>query len=122
MRASFATAPGTRTCSRSDPPVARYHVYRNPRASRASVPFLLDVQTDFLKLETRLVIPLVKAEKFGARLARLHPTFTVLGQDVVLSTSDMAGLPTAELRQSVGDLSAQATVILTAIDFLLSGY
>lgn len=87
-----------------------------------SIPFLLDVQTDFLKLETRLVVPLVKVEKFGARLDRLHPAFTVLGQGVVLSTSDMASLPTAELRQSVADLSASAPDILNAIDFLLSGY
>ena len=68
------------------------------------------------------MIPLVKNDRFGAKIDRLHPMFAVLGQTVVLSTAGMSGFPADELRQTVADLSPETATILHTIDFLLSGF
>lgn len=102
--------------------MAQFSVYRNPRASRIEVPYLLDVQSDLLDLGTRLVIPLVAAEKFRGRLSRLHPAVVVEGHTVIASTADMASVSEQDLREPVTRLTPSRHEILDAIDFLLTGY
>jgi toxin CcdB len=102
--------------------MAQFSVYRNPRPSRADVPYLLDVQSDLLDLGTRLVIPLVATEKFRGRLSRLHPSFVVEGQSVIASTADMASVSEHDLREVVTRLTPSRHEILDAIDFLFTGY
>lgn len=65
------------------------------------------MQTDSLDLEIRRVIPLVKAERFDAKIESLHSRFAVLDLKVVMSTAG---------------LSALASLTLHAIDFLLTGF
>ncbi|MDT0634809.1 CcdB family protein [Spectribacter hydrogenooxidans] len=101
--------------------MAQYQAYRNPRPSAEQVPFLLDLQSDIVTIDSRLVAPLVDAEVFGPRLTRLHPAFIVADRRVILASPDLAGLPARELCDWVADLSAERDTIFGAIDFLLTG-
>lgn len=102
--------------------MTQFHVYRNARPSRSVIPFLLDVQSDVLILNTRVVTPLVLAARFEGRMTRLHPSFTLEGVDVVMSTADLAAVPQRDLQDMVADLTYARHDILAAINFLLTGY
>lgn len=102
--------------------MAQFQVYRNPRASRSEIPFLLDVQSDHVEIGTRLVAPLVRQPLFGARLSHINPEFEIAGEPVVMSAGDLAAVSVRELREHVADLSHARGAILGAIDFLITGY
>jgi toxin CcdB len=101
--------------------MAQFDVYPNPRRSGDKLPFLLDLQTDVIALSTRVVAPLVDEKYFGAKLTRLHPVFQLQGRSLVLSTADLAGFPTRELRAPVANLAEHRAEILAAVDLLLTG-
>ena len=66
-------------------------VYKNPGDSQSYAPYLLDVQADMLNsLETRVMVPLVRIAEFGRRAGRLHPMFTVCGEEFVMATHLLA--------------------------------
>ncbi len=100
----------------------QFHAYRNPRQSRDRVPYLLDVQSDLLDLETRVIVPLVDDTFFAGRITRLHPAFRIEARTVIASTADMVSVSRRDLREQVADLSAARDELLAAIDFLLTGY
>lgn len=63
--------------------MAQFDVYRNPNpATRARIPYLVDVQSELLdSLATRVVVPLCKPVVLKGRLAeRLNPVFQVEGR------------------------------------------
>jgi toxin CcdB len=76
-------------------------VYKNPDESQSYAPYLLDVQADMLNsLETRIMVPLVRISEFGRRAGRLHPMFTIRGEEVVMpGTSLGTGSWIAHTRQ-----------------------
>lgn len=104
--------------------MAQFAVYRNksPR-SKASIPYLLDVQSDLLsELGTRVVIPLFEKKSLGIRpLTRLTPEFEIDGKTCVLMTPQLAGIPTKELGEPVGDLARHRIDIIAALDLLITG-
>ena len=102
--------------------MARFQVFRNPRPSRTDIPFLLDVQSDLVDTNSRVVIPLIRKERYGKTYTRLNPEFTVLGLPLIASTADLAALATRDLGAAVGDLTEHAAEIMSALDFLLTGY
>lgn len=102
--------------------MAQFQVYRNQRRSQAEVPFLLDVQSDLVQTGSRLIVPLVRAERYGPLYSQLNPTFTIDNQAVVAAISDLAAINERELRTVVADVSEHRRTILGAIDFLLTGY
>ena len=67
-------------------------------------------------------IPLVRKERYGKTYTRLNPEFTVLGIGLIASTADLAALATRDLGASVADLTEHAADIMSALDFLLTGY
>ena len=103
--------------------MARFDVCKNrDRRSATSIPYLLVVQHDlFDDLATRLVIPLARRKTVPKPLTGLHPLVDVLGDKVVLLTTEMAGVPRATLGPRVASLAADRAVIIGAIDFLVSG-
>ncbi len=103
--------------------MARFDVYRNPRKESAKqVPFLLDVQSDFLEaLDTRVVVPLRTAESVGEAVTRLNPVFTVDGVAVVMDTPQIVGYPRQLLKKPVTALGAHSFEIQNALDFLFTG-
>lgn len=102
--------------------MAQFQAYRNPRASKDRVPYLLDVQSDIVNIGMRLTIPLVLESAFGPRMSRINPLLEVEGQRVVVSTPDIAGLPLKELKHWVADCSKHRSEVISAIDFMLSGF
>lgn len=102
--------------------MAQFQVYRNTRPSRAELPYLLDVQSDLVQTGSRLVVPLVRKERYGRLYTRLNLELSVENTAVVAAVSDMAAIDARELREAVADLSSQRAEILSAIDFLISGY
>ena len=79
--------------------MARFDVYENPNpATRAEVPYLLDVQADLLdNLATRVVVPLIKAAAMGKAAKHLNPQFTINKEKLVMSTAELAGIPVSAL-------------------------
>jgi toxin CcdB len=98
--------------------MARFDVYRAGRGT-----LLLDCQTDFLSsIETRLVAPLVPADRHKTNLPRLNPIFEMAGMRVMMVTTLLVGIPKTDLGIRVGSLAEQQDTIMNAIDMLLSGF
>jgi toxin CcdB len=104
--------------------MARFDVYPHPdTALRASTPFLLDVQNNFIdQLQSRIVIPLRTATAFGPTMRDLNPLFNIAGKDVVLDTAAMAAFPAGGLKKPVTSLAAQSHNIVAALDTLFGSY
>ena len=97
-------------------------VHENPNDPTGATPYLLDVQTDLLSdLATRIVVPLVRTGAFGRTASRLHPTFVIEGNEVVMATHLLAAVRRRALGASVTSLSDQRHVVIAAIDVLWSG-
>jgi len=104
--------------------MAQFDVYKNPNPStNKSIPYLLDVQVDFLEeLTTRVVIPLVTAETMGKPARHLNPTFDIGGCLVVMSTAELAGVSWRDLGEKVTSFGAHRQEIISALDFLFTGF
>lgn len=104
--------------------MAQFDVYRNPNpATRARIPYLLDVQSDLLDpLATRVVVPLCKPEVLKGKLAeRLNPVFEVEGSKMAMLTPELAGVSRKILGERVGNLSNERHSIVAALDLLITG-
>ena len=104
--------------------MAQFSVYRNKNAhTRADIPFLLNVQSDLLDhLDTRVVIPLIKARSFdGPPSEGLEPIFEIAGERCILLTPMLAGISKKELGAEVCSLREKSSAIISALDVLISG-
>jgi toxin CcdB len=105
--------------------MARFDVYRNTGPLATSTPYLLDVQCSLLDgLDTRIVIPLRRVDKFpNVNLAKdLTPVFDIEGVSCILETPKLAAVPTRLLKNYVMSLSDQQNLISNALDRLFHGY
>ena len=104
--------------------MAQFDVYENPNPeTRQTIPFLLDIQSDLLDgLATRVVVPLIAASAMGKPARHLNPVFTIKRAKVVMSSAELAGIPTRLLGNKVGSLKEHRAEIIAALDFLFSGF
>ncbi len=104
--------------------MARFDVYRHPDARRRrAVPFFVSIQSDTLDfLRSTIVVPLVATASFGPRIDFLHPLLEVNGQPVVLATNELVAVERSVLGNAVGSAAVDASTIVSAIDYLISGY
>jgi toxin CcdB len=105
--------------------MARFDVFRNSGSHADDVPYLLDVQSDLLNgLDTRVVIPLRRCDRFSARQIpqRLTPVFNIEGIACMLETPKLAAVPQRLLKQTVDTLVDEQTLITGALDFLFQGF
>ena len=100
----------------------RFAVYRNARGSRGGVPYLLDVQADWVSTGSRVVVPLIPAKLYGPPIGKLNPMFEMDGISLVLAVADIAAVDSRELKTQVADFSAHRDRIVAALDFLFQGY
>lgn len=100
----------------------RFAVYRNARGSQGAVPYLVDVQADWVTTGARVVVPLIPEALFGPRMAKLNPVLEIEGAPHVLATGDIAAVEARDLRQAVDDFSRHRDHIVAALDFLFQGY
>jgi toxin CcdB len=103
--------------------MAQFDVYLNPNAAtRKSIPYLLDVQAALLDaLATRVVVPLILAEEMGLAARHLNPQFKIKGVAVVMSTAELAGIPSRSLGDKVTTLKSKRDEIIAALDMLFTG-
>ncbi len=103
--------------------MSQFDVYQNPnRETSDAIPYLLDVQADLLdRLATRVVVPLVVAEEMPLAATQLNPQFKIKGVAVVMSTAELAGLPSRALGDKVASLKTKRDEIIAALDMLFTG-
>jgi toxin CcdB len=104
--------------------MAQFDVHRNPNAAtRARIPYLLDVQSDLLDpLATRVVVPLCKPEVLSGKPAeRLNPAFEIEGRRLLMLTPELAGVSRKALGERVANLAPERAAIIAAIDLVLTG-
>ncbi len=105
--------------------MSRFDIYANPGKNKASIPYLLDVQSNVISgLATRLVIPLRPLAAFSTLSlpADLCPTIPVNGIVFFLDTPQMGAIPVAELKIKAGSAQAYQCEIQTAPDRVLGAY
>ena len=103
--------------------MAQFDVYENPNpASRETIPYLLDVQTDLLdNLATRVVVPLVNSAAMPVPGRHLNPVFSVEESKVIMSTAEIAGVSVKNLGKKVCSIKQFRNEIVAALDFLITG-
>jgi len=104
--------------------MAQFDVYENQNEhTKKIVPYLLDLQADLLNsLTTRVVVPLVSASAMGKPIDYLNPQFQIKRKTVYMSTAELAGVPVRVLGEKVGSLKDQRHLIISALDFLFTGF
>ena len=97
------------------------HQYKN---SKSTVPYLLDIQNDFLEdLETRLVIPVYPATVLqGKRLTKLTPVIEIEGVQYILMIPELATISKKYLGVAILNISQHRTMVLSAIDLMVTGF
>ena len=103
----------------------QFTVYRNKsQRTKATFPFLVDVQSDLLdQLHTRVVVPLTKTSALAKRpLGNLTPALQFDGETYLLMTPQLAGVARTDLGALTGSLAEQRQTILAALDFLILGF
>jgi toxin CcdB len=99
--------------------MARFDVYRGGSGEA----LLLDCQADLLwQLDSRFVVPLLPLGFLANPFARLNPLFEIEGEHVVMVTQSAATVPARALGRPVATLATEQSVIMNALDMLLTGY
>ena len=103
--------------------MARFDVYPNPDPDdRAEIPYMLDIQNTFIEVETRVVVPLFRANLFKGVVRGLNPQLVVQGKKLILNTSALGAIPASDLRRPIANLVSDQALIQGALDTLLGGY
>ncbi len=105
--------------------MAQYDVHRNQGSLKASIPFVVLVQSAlFDSYRRRMVVPLVLRSALPSKMAtvgsRMNPQFQVEGMAVVLHPLDMVSVALDQLGEQVGSLTEQGQAIADALDELLT--
>ncbi len=104
--------------------MTQFAVYENTNtATKASIPLLLDVQSDLLEeLGTRVVVPLYSSDSVpNRRLRTLTPLFEIEGEQYVMMTPQLAGIQRNMLGPTVASLSSRRDEVIAALDLLITG-
>ena len=105
--------------------MARFDIYAGIGRNKASAPFLVDVQSDYLQgLATRVVVPLIRVDAFASvKLpADFTPVFEIAGIECMFYPAFIGAVPTRELGASIGSLADGRDKILAALDRLTGGF
>jgi toxin CcdB len=105
--------------------MSQFTVYQNKNPqTKKLIPYLLDVQSELLRdLHTCVVVPLTAADKNKDKtISRLTPILKVNGTEYLMLTPQLAGIMRKELGKPVETLSDARNEIISAIDFLVTGF
>lgn len=105
--------------------MAQFDVFVNPQpASRASVPYIVDVQSSLIdQLATRLVMPLSRVGVDQPRLpTSLCPLIEIDGLALSLMPHLAAPIPAKLLKKPVASLAHRAGEFAKALDAVFSGF
>lgn len=99
--------------------MARFSVHEWPEGDG----LVLDLQTGFLDwLDTRVVAPLIPADRAPPPARVLNPVLTIDGHDHVLLTQAMAAVPVSALGREVASLAEAHEDITRAVDMVFQGF
>jgi toxin CcdB len=99
--------------------MARFDVY----ALAGGGGHVIDCQADILDtIGTRFVVPLLSADEVPPSVPRLHPSFEIEGERLVMATHLAASVPVRALGARVVSLKAEADAVSAALDVLLLGF
>jgi CcdB protein. len=100
--------------------MAQFDVHRNPGRTKASIPFVLVVQSDrWGERPDRVVVPLVLASEVRYRDRTLNPEFIIEGVPVLMNPLQTVTIPTRVLGPAVGNLGREHIQIIAALDALI---
>ena len=104
--------------------MAQFDVCLNPNPdTQAAIPYLLEVQSDLLEsITTCVVVPLVRSSQRKKPAKYLNPRLDIEGTQVIMLTEQIAGISRRALGKRVTSLSSKRQEIMTALDFLFSGF
>ena len=105
--------------------MAQFDVLRNKGSLKASIPFVVVVQSaQFDRYRRRVVVPLVRRTALPANTptvgSRMNPVFRINNTDVVLHPLDTVSVALEDLGMRVGSLAEHGQAIADAMDELLS--
>jgi toxin CcdB len=80
---------------------------------------VLNVQSDLLRLETYVVVPLAPAGSFKP-IEEINPAVEVAGVEYVLVTQQLSAIRRSEMKNRVADLSGESGAVIKALDRLLT--
>lgn len=101
--------------------MAQFDVHRNLGQHRASIPFVVIVQSRRLDAyRRRLVIPLVRSTSVSVVEPNLNPRFSIESTDVILHPLDMVSVPLDRLGECVGNLVGEGDRIIAAVDIVIT--
>jgi toxin CcdB len=104
--------------------VAQFQAYDNPdKLGRKSYPFLLDIQSNLIgdSIST-IVIPLAPAKGLQIPISRLNPLVKIDGVEYFVITQQISGFERKDLGKPKADLGSYRHEIVSAIDFVISGF
>ena len=102
----------------------QWDVYTNSSAaSRAEVPYFVDVQSDVLRgVPARFVVPLMRPGRSLAGLpSRMSPQFEIAGIKLLLVPQEAGPLDSRMLKRPVASLRTESHRIVDALDAVISG-
>jgi toxin CcdB len=102
--------------------MAQFDVHRNGGQHRASIPFVVVVQSSLYDgYGRRVVVPLVKKSSLGKiSNPRFNPIFRVKNILVVLHPLEMVSVANDNLGEPVASLAQESDRIIDAVDELLT--
>lgn len=104
--------------------MAQFQAYENPdKLSRKSYPFLIDIQSNLIgDANSTIVIPLAPAKGLQVPISRLNPSVKIDGVDFFVITQQISGFDRKSLGKPKADLASYRQEIVSAIDFVISGF
>jgi len=105
--------------------IAQFDVYRNSGKNRATIPYIVVVQSSYFeKSRRRVVVPLVSLNELSKTTtlpaSTINPIFTIEGDRVVLNPLEITSIPTEVLGDKIGSMANEGERIIAALDELLS--
>jgi toxin CcdB len=104
--------------------MAQFDIVKSKTKSSKTVPYFLILQTDSLSdLGTSIVAPLRPIKKNSApKISKIQMEITITGREHLAYLSEMAAIPTSALGQYVTTAKDRRTEIISALDFIFTGF
>ena len=84
---------------------------------------MINVQSSILSdLNSRLVIPVIKKELLKEKIKILNPEITINNEAWIVLTQQMSSISLSILGEEIEDVEMDRSTILSAIDFLITGF
>jgi len=103
--------------------MSNFTLYKSHSSIQTEYEYLLNVQSSLLDdLKSRLVIPLIKKPFRKSIIQILNPEIEIDNTTYIILTQQMASVPINYLGKLIENIEINRTEVLSAIDFLITGY